>query len=185
MAAWLSRVGVSANAVTATAALASVALGVALATTGSRWLLLAYPVFLLVRMALNAIDGMLAREFSAPTPLGALLNETGDLVSDAGLYLPLALVFPAPPWLLVCLVTVALIGEAIGITTRTIGASRRYDGPLGKSDRAAVLSVLAICVFIPVPGSTWWMPTALAILLVLAGYTAANRIRAGLREVRW
>ena len=47
-------------------------------------------------MMLNALDGMLAREFDRPTPLGALLNEIGDLVSDAALYLPLALLLPAP-----------------------------------------------------------------------------------------
>jgi CDP-diacylglycerol--glycerol-3-phosphate 3-phosphatidyltransferase len=42
-------------------------------------------------MALNAIDGMLAREHGQASRLGAVLNELGDVVADAGLYLPLAL----------------------------------------------------------------------------------------------
>jgi len=33
-------------------------------------------------MALNAIDGMLAREHHMQSKLGAILNELGDVVSD-------------------------------------------------------------------------------------------------------
>jgi CDP-diacylglycerol--glycerol-3-phosphate 3-phosphatidyltransferase len=33
-------------------------------------------------MALNAIDGMLAREHDMQSPLGAMLNELGDVLSD-------------------------------------------------------------------------------------------------------
>ena len=55
------------------------------------------PVWLLVRMALNAIDGMLAREFGQKSGLGAYLNEIGDVVSDAALYAPFALVAPFGP----------------------------------------------------------------------------------------
>jgi CDP-diacylglycerol--glycerol-3-phosphate 3-phosphatidyltransferase len=40
-------------------------------------------------MALNAIDGMLAKEFALKSRLGAMLNELGDVFSDAALYLPL------------------------------------------------------------------------------------------------
>ncbi len=43
-------------------------------------------------MALNAIDGMLAREFNQQSTLGAILNEVGDIISDAALYLALLFV---------------------------------------------------------------------------------------------
>lgn len=39
-------------------------------------------------MTLNALDGMLARECNQKTRLGAILNETGDVISDIVLYLP-------------------------------------------------------------------------------------------------
>ena len=45
-------------------------------------------------MALNAIDGMLAREFNQKSRLGGYLNEITDVVSDAALYLPFAFVAP-------------------------------------------------------------------------------------------
>ena len=38
---------------------------------------------LFLRMALNAIDGMLAREFNQKTNLGAYLNELTDVISVA------------------------------------------------------------------------------------------------------
>lgn len=183
LARWLARRGVTANAVTILAAVASLALGLALALSRVDWVLLLYPIFLLLRMALNAIDGMLAREFFSPTPLGALLNETGDLVSDAALYLPLALVVPAPEWLIVGIVVVALVGEAAGITAPTIGASRRYDGPLGKSDRAAAFSIVAVCTFLALPAIEVWMPYLLAVLLLLGCLTVTNRMRAALGEI--
>ena len=89
------RTGVTANAVTVFAALGSIAgrrryrRG---AGFGAVFLLL--PLWLFLRMALNAIDGMLAREFGQKSPLGAYLNEIGDVVSDAALYAPFALVAP-------------------------------------------------------------------------------------------
>ena len=65
-------------------------------------LLLLLPRGCFARMALNAIDGMLAREHGQKIELGALLNELGDVVSDAALYLPFALVprlrSPARGW---------------------------------------------------------------------------------------
>lgn len=182
-AARLAERGVGANAVTLAAAGLSVLLGLAVAATGWSWLLLLYPPFLLLRMALNAIDGMLAREFFRPTPLGALLNEIGDMVSDAALYLPLALLLPAPPWLVVLTVLLAVIGEAAGIAARTIGAGRRYDGPFGKSDRALAFSVLAVAAFFQVLAPPLWMPLVLAALLLLSILTILNRVRAALAEI--
>lgn len=182
VAARCARAGISANAVTSAAALMSGLLGALTAATRSRWLLLSYPLFLLLRMALNAVDGLLARELSRPTPLGALLNEVGDLVSDAALYLPLALVFPAPPWLVVAIVVVALIAEAAGIAAGAIGASRRYDGPFGKSDRALAFSALAVVVAVGVPSTDRWLPAVLCVLLVMAAWTVVNRVRAAVAE---
>ncbi|MGK9170643.1 CDP-alcohol phosphatidyltransferase family protein [Inquilinus limosus] len=182
-AARLAEAGVGANALTLAAAGLSVLLGLVTAITGWSWMLLLYPPFLLLRMALNAVDGMLAREFFRPTPLGALLNEVGDMVSDAALYLPLALLLPAPPWLVVITILLAMIGEAAGIAARTIGASRRYDGPFGKSDRALAFSILAVAAFFQVLAPPLWMPLVLAALLLLSILTIMNRVRAALAEI--
>jgi CDP-diacylglycerol--glycerol-3-phosphate 3-phosphatidyltransferase len=62
-----------------------------------------------------------------------------------------------------------------------IGASRRYDGPMGKSDRALVFGALALWVGLggALPG---WSAVVLIVMAVLLGLTVANRVRAGLAE---
>jgi CDP-diacylglycerol--glycerol-3-phosphate 3-phosphatidyltransferase len=76
-----------------------------------------------------------------------------------------------------------VIGEAAGVAARTIGASRRYDGPLGKSDRALAFSILAVAAFFQVLAPALWMPLVLAALLLLALLTILNRVRAALAEI--
>lgn len=59
----LAAAGVTANQVTVAAMLASIAVGAVFALNAdARWAALLVPVWLFLRMALNAIDGMLARE---------------------------------------------------------------------------------------------------------------------------
>jgi len=108
MACRLHGYGVSANQVTVAAlALAVVAAGaIGLWPTPATLLLL--PPVLFIRMALNALDGMLAREFQQPTPLGAMLNELGDVLADAALYLPLLLIPGVSATLVMALVWLAL-----------------------------------------------------------------------------
>src|SRR5947209_6785782 len=85
--------GVTANQVTLAAAGLSIVHGLLLALWPGffLWLLL-LPVTLFARMALNAIDGMLAREHGQKSRLGGILNELCDVISDAALYLPFALI---------------------------------------------------------------------------------------------
>jgi CDP-diacylglycerol--glycerol-3-phosphate 3-phosphatidyltransferase len=180
LAARLARAGVGADAVTSAAALMSILLG-ALAYTVGGWTLLLYPPVLLLRMALNAIDGMLAREVYGTTRRGAFLNEICDMVSDAALYLPLAILLPAPGALVVLIVALALIGEAAGIEAQALGGTRRYDGPLGKSDRALAFGVLAAAGGLDLSGNAAWMPWALALLVLAAAATVANRVHRALK----
>ncbi|SDB07992.1 CDP-alcohol phosphatidyltransferase family protein [Bauldia litoralis] len=112
----LAALGVTANQVTIGAAVLSLACGGAIIASGGAALaLLALPVVLLVRMGLNAVDGMLAREHGQQSRLGFFLNEIGDVVSDTALYLPLALVLaPALPLLAGAMVTVFALTEFAG-----------------------------------------------------------------------
>jgi len=175
--------GITPNQVTVTAFLLSVAAGAAICRwPSSPWPLLALPVILLVRMALNALDGMMAREHNLATPLGAILNEAGDVAADAALYLPLALVPSINGPLIVTVVVLAGLTELVGITAATVGASRRYDGPMGKSDRAFWLSALALAAALWPTGDLWFN-LVLAVIVSLEVLTIANRTRAALREI--
>jgi CDP-diacylglycerol--glycerol-3-phosphate 3-phosphatidyltransferase len=180
----LVRVGVSANQVTVSALVLSFAVGGLIWWwPEERWPLLIVPVVLLVRMALNAIDGMMAREHDMQTPLGAILNELGDVLSDAALYLPLASVAGVLAELLVPGVLLAVISEMTGVVAVQIGASRRYDGPMGKSDRAFVVGATCLLLGLGVPSRIWVDVVLIAMLLLLI-LTIVNRGRHALGEVR-
>ena len=176
----MANAGVTANQVTIAAAAISVALGCAiLATGGAKWTLLLLPPILFVRMALNAIDGMLAREFGQKSRLGAILNELGDVVSDAGLYLPFAVVPGVPAILVGLVVAIAVMTEMAGVVAIQIGAPRRYDGPFGKSDRALFFGFLALALGVGVPPGD--VTTAYLAIMAFAGVlTIVNRARAAL-----
>ncbi len=174
--------GVTANAVTLAAMLGSVLVGVILAIWPEclrLWLIL--PVFLFLRMAANAIDGILAREFAMKSRLGAILNEVGDVVSDTALYLPFAVLGGVNGFWVVLAIIVAIIGEMTGVLGQVIGASRRYDGPMGKSDRATVFGLIGFLIGIGVPLGSW-INWAMIVITLLGIITLINRARHALAE---
>lgn len=180
----LARAGVTANQVTLAAALMSVIAGLLVyANPLAAWALAGVPVALFLRMALNAIDGMLAREHDMKTALGALLNEIGDVVSDAALYLPLATIPGVPAGWVVLTVLVGILTEMTGVVAVQIGASRRYDGPFGKSDRAFLFGLVALLLAAGVaPGP--WLDVLLPAACALGVLTILNRARRALAETR-
>lgn len=174
--------GVTANQVTLSAAVVSVFIGLLLAAFPERlWLFALIPLWMLLRMALNAVDGMLAREFGQQSTLGAYLNELCDVIADAALFLPFALLPGVSPTLVVVLVRFALISEYAGVMGPMVGASRRYDGPMGKSDRAFCFGVLGAGVATTLLPLSWIDPI-LAVITALLLYTLFNRVRQGLAQ---
>jgi phosphatidylglycerophosphate synthase len=181
----LAEASVTANQVTLLACALSIATGVLLiAFKELPRVMLILPLFLFCRMAMNAIDGMLAREFRQKSDLGAYLNELTDVVSDSFLYLPFAYLGVFEPLWIGIIIVLAVISEMAGTVGVMIGASRRYDGPMGKSDRAFVFGATAL--WIGLGGNVafsvaWTLPRLLAMLLIA---TIVNRVRNGLAEKR-
>ena len=96
----LAKWGVTANQVTLAAIVLSLALGLMLwLTPGDRLALLLVGPALFLRMALNAIDGMLAREHGQKSRYGLVLNEAGYVISDNAIILPLMLGTAIAIWL--------------------------------------------------------------------------------------
>jgi CDP-diacylglycerol--glycerol-3-phosphate 3-phosphatidyltransferase len=179
----LARAGVTANQVTLSALLLSCACGAFVyLSAGSPLSLLLVPLVLFIRMALNAIDGMLAREHNMCSRLGALLNELGDVFSDTVLYLPFTVIKGAPAEAVVVAVILAVFTEMTGVVAVQIGGTRRYDGPMGKSDRAFVFSCLAILIGAGVPGGAWLSLVLWGVVALLC-LTIVNRARHALAEV--
>ncbi|MCQ4309267.1 CDP-alcohol phosphatidyltransferase family protein [Pseudomonas stutzeri] len=178
----LHALGITANQVTIAALVLSLLVaGVVALWVEQTWLFALIPIWMLLRMALNAIDGMLAREFRQQSRLGAYLNELCDVVADSALYLPFALIAGVWPQAVIAVVLLAMISEYAGVLGLMVGSSRRYDGPMGKSDRAFAFGVLAAgvaCGWLPAS----WINAALLLIAALALYTLINRVRQGLNE---
>jgi phosphatidylglycerophosphate synthase len=184
IAAVLAQRGIRANDVTLGALLLSAAQGAWLAVDpASRWRLLALPVVLFLRMAFSAIDGLMAKEHDQATPAGAALNEISDVVADAALYLPFALVPGLNAPLAVLAVVAGIVAEMTGALGPMLGAKRNYAGPLGKSNRALAFGLLAVLIGIGLtPGL--WSTLYLAALLLLGALTIFNRGRRIVAEAK-
>ena len=182
----LAQRGITANQITILACGLSLGYGALLAlaanTVLGRYLWLGLPLWLFIRMALNAIDGQLAREFNQKSRLGGLLNEMGDVLADAALFAPLALVSGIWPWAVALFIWLALLTEYAGVCGLLIGGGRRYEGPMGKSDRATLIGGLGLWL-----GADWsiasplpWLSLILLLATAAMGLTCYNRLRAAL-----
>ncbi|MFI0844010.1 CDP-alcohol phosphatidyltransferase family protein [Mesorhizobium sp. IMUNJ 23232] len=177
----LAAAGATANQVTIGAAVMSVAAALLIAAfPGNPALWLLIPVVLFLRMALNAIDGMLAREHGQASTFGMYLNELCDVVSDLALILAFAAVPLFPAWGVVAFAITAVIAEFAGVLGIPAGIGRNYAGPFGKSDRAFALGLIAVLVAanLRIEAIAPYIFPALALLSLL---TIVNRVRAGLR----
>jgi CDP-diacylglycerol--glycerol-3-phosphate 3-phosphatidyltransferase len=175
--------GVTANQVTLTALILSCVTGLLIAfLAGWQWPFFLVPLTLFGRMALNAIDGMMAREHDMQTPLGAILNELGDVLSDTALYLPFALIPGIKAGLVVIFVVLSVISEMTGVMAVQIGAQRCYNGPMGKSDRAFLFGLIGLLLGFGLDIHLF-VNIAIAIALVLLLLTIKNRAQSALKEV--
>jgi len=182
---------ISPNQVTVSAILLSGATGLAIVQSTqlaipflptTPLVLCSLPIVLLGRMALNAIDGMLAREHNKKSALGCILNELGDVLSDVLLYLPFALITGISAPLIVGIVILAIASEMVGVLGYEIDHKRHYEGPMGKSDRALVFGLVGLILGLGV-APTQWLTIFLSGVIFLQIWTIINRIQGMLQEV--
>lgn len=170
---------ISPNQITVSAILLSAAMGLTITCyPQSKLVFLLLSIVLLVRMALNAIDGMLAREQNLTTDMGFVLNELGDVISDVALYLPFSFVPGIKASWIITIVILAIITEVIGFLRFIIDHKRSYEGPMGKSDRALFFAIISLVLgfgveleSIPFMNSIW---VGMVVLLL---WTIFNRSR--------
>lgn len=178
---WLAGKGVSANQVTYFALLLSLLLGAFIyISNGAAWSLLLLPLGLFIRMGLNAIDGMLAREHDMQTKKGAMLNEMTDVISDTAIYLPLVFVPLVTPSFIILFVIISIFTEMAGVVAQVINNDRRYDGPMGKSDRAFCVGLIAILLAFDIL-TQQWVSFYFAVAILLSLITLLKRMSNGIK----
>lgn len=155
----LNKYSITANQITISTIFLSLLIGLSFWFSSDFQLLyLIVPIGLLIRMALNALDGMMARTYDQQSKLGEVLNEVGDVISDLFIYFPLLKIFSQDLYLVALFLVLTVLNEFSGLIGKIISQERRYDGPMGKSDRAFVISIVAILLFFDInifEYSTW------------------------------
>ena len=142
------RIGVSPNHITVFTIFFSLLIGyiLFLGIYNSFWFIVV-ALGLLIRMMLNALDGMMANQFNLQSKLGEILNEIGDVISDIAIYFPFLYFEAIKSEYVILFIFLSIINEFCGVLAKLISGSRRYDGPMGKSDRAFLVGIICIVLF--------------------------------------
>lgn len=177
----LRGVGVTPNQVTVSALMLSIITGVVIALFhDNRWIYMLVPIVMFVRMALNAVDGVMASKYDMKSNLGMLLNELGDVVSDLALYLPFILIVQDHGISVLLFIGLSIVSEMSGSLVQVIGSIRRYDGPMGKSDRAFLIGFIAFLIVLNIKVVPW-IHIILYIASILIVFNTYQRIVNGLK----
>lgn len=164
---------VSPDAVTAASTAVSALGGLALATGAPLWIL---PFACTLRLALDVLDGEVARASGRTTAFGGVLGDLNDGAGDALLYGGLAWGLAATQSNLtlptVLLLVLGLLGELAGVAAAAHGAPRGQAGPLGKVERMVGLSLV---VLLPASVVAMWGLTLLALTTLVRRVGIARR----------
>ena len=132
-------------------------------------------------MALNALDGMMARTYNMQSKLGEILNEFGDVVSDLFIYLPLIKLVGVKWYFVLGFVILSILNEFAGVMAKIISGERRYDGPMGKSDRAFLIGAVCLVYFFW-PNIYQYINYVFLAAMALLVLSTFNRLRNGLMK---
>lgn len=146
-----------------------------------RILFLIVPLFFLKRMALNALDGMIANRFNKKTNLGIFLNEIGDIVADTVFFFCFFSALNINMVLSLLFIFLGILSEYTGITAMQVDGKRHFEGPMGKSDRAFFISLLSIFIFFRLGNKYIEYFVILGIILLFL--TIYNRIKSSLKNI--
>lgn len=143
----------------------------------------AIPFLAFIRTALNALDGMIARETKAKNQaFGEVLNEFLDRLSDVAFFVGLAFTSYVSQSLALGTLVSVLVVSYIGIVGKAAGGKRQYVGLMGKADRMFWLSVASVAVI--VFKNTNLMNYFLIFILVFAVITIFQRYFAIKKELK-
>ena len=144
----LKKLGISPNTITFSSILLSFLLSYFLWNAFENPAYFLFVAFgLLFRMMLNALDGMMARIYNLQSKQGEVLNEVGDIISDTAIYFPLILFESIEIELAIIFIVLSVINEFCGLLAKVASGNRRYDGPMGKSDRAFLIGLICIIYY--------------------------------------
>ena len=160
---WARSRGITPSQVTAAAIPVEIATAAILVlATWSPVLVVLVPPLAFLWMALNALDGALARSTGLSSRRGAVFNELVDRFGDL---LVIGVAFLVAPHAIAALMAVGILtSELVAALDWAINGDRVFVGPMGKPDRAAVVAFGATMLLV-------WEP-ALIVAFAVVGVGA-------------
>ena len=191
-AAWLVSRGISANSISLASTVFSML--ACLSLMGTTWgdgalprvLFFCGAVFIQARLLANLFDGMVALDSGTSSPLGEVLNEVPDRVSDPLILIGAGFAVGGWPSLGFIAAILAVFVAYVRVLGNSLGERDLFLGPMAKPQRMATLTVACIysgCVPASWPGGIESAPgfgaTTFALVLVVVGsvVTAVRRLR--------
>ena len=149
----------------------------------SLWLLFT-PFFILVRLIMNALDGLLSRAHKTASASGEIMNEVSDVVGDTVSYGVLYFVFPLAHLEITLFLLAIWFCEFVGVLGKSLPGGRRRQEALcgGKPERALWMCLFAVTGFFYGPPS--WVNGYFIFLSVLVFITALFRIHKSIVDAR-
>jgi CDP-diacylglycerol--glycerol-3-phosphate 3-phosphatidyltransferase len=180
---WCVARGVHPDSLTFLALALSVLGGVCLyLAPGQPLLLLAVPIVAIVRTALNALDGLVAKRTGLARAWGEVLNEFSDRLADMALLGGMTLAPGVNHLLGAGAIVAVLLSSYLGILSKAAGGRRQYGGPMGKADRMILLAIAAPAGLLAPTSAVYDL--FLAVVLVGALATIVLRGRATHRDLQ-
>lgn len=124
----------------------SISIGLTILVSPNNFNLLFLVPFLAgLRILFNVLDGMVARTYPDTNhQRGEFLHEMSDRISDYFLFLLVSFTTGINVQLGLFSITLILISSFVGILSKAVGASRRFEGVMGKPERMLLVSIFSV-----------------------------------------
>lgn len=166
-------------------ALTSAGFTLGLSTSNPSVWLLFTPIFILFRMIMNALDGLLARAQNTASVWGEILNEISDVLGDTLSYGGIYWITNREHQAIIVFLILIWLCEFIAVLGKSLPGGRRRQESLGggKPERAVAMGLLAIILYF-YPPFTAYLNVFFIVISFLILMTTIKRIRASLRDAK-
>jgi archaetidylinositol phosphate synthase len=170
---------IAAGAVYAIASSSSSTIGIEVPTIRFSWLYASVigSILLLISGFFDVIDGSVARVTKQTSKKGAFLDSSFDKISEAIIFIGIAVGNLANPILCMIALSLSIIVSYVRARAESLGVELKG---IGIGERAERLLIIAIIGMVPVIGAMQW---AVIVVSVVAGLTLIQRIAAASKKL--
>ena len=134
-------------------------------------------ILLLISGFFDIVDGSVARVMKKSTTKGAFLDANFDKVSEALIFIGIAIGGLSNPILVMIALSTSILVSYLRARAESLGIE--LEG-VGIGERAERLLILSICGFIPISESIQW---GVIIIILISGFSFLQRIRYVLKRI--